>query len=63
MTRKTRKSWIEKVKKFQSLPKAERDRWCSYCGCGGGCNLCTDVSKIPESEIYDDTEELKNQMH
>ena len=57
---KIRKSWIKKVKEFQSLSKTEQDHWCSHCGCTGGCNLCTDISNISENEIYDDTNEMLN---
>lgn len=49
-----RRSWIEEVENFQSLPEAERNDWCSRCGCEGGCNLCTDISNIKEEDIVDD---------
>lgn len=35
---------------FQSKSKAERDSYCSVCGCAGGCNLCDDISKYRISE-------------
>jgi len=25
---------------FTELSQEEKDKWCSYCGCEGGCNLC-----------------------
>lgn len=50
-----RRSWIESVKKFQSLPKEEQNKYCGYCGCEGGCNLCTNISNIKEEDIIDDS--------
>lgn len=38
-------TWIKAVRDFQSKSKAERDSYCSACGCTGGCNLCDDISK------------------
>lgn len=55
MKRLYRKSWIEKVKAFQSLPASEQNEYCGYCGCEGGCNLCENISKIKEEDIIDDT--------
>lgn len=49
-----RRSWIEEVERFQSMSENERQDWCSNCGCAGGCNLCTDISKIKEEDIVDD---------
>lgn len=31
--------WLESAKKLYDSPE-EKDKWCSYCGCEGGCNLC-----------------------
>lgn len=28
------------INNFQSLTEEQRNKWCSYCGCEGGCNLC-----------------------
>lgn len=36
-------TWIKAVRDFQSRSKAERDLYCSVCGCTGGCNLCDDI--------------------
>ncbi|MCM1217948.1 MAG: hypothetical protein NC548_25970 [Lachnospiraceae bacterium] len=30
----------------QHSPKREQDKWCSYCGCEGGCNLCTNLNLL-----------------
>lgn len=43
-------TWIKAVRDFQSKSKAERDSYCSVCGCAGGCNLCDDISKYRISE-------------
>lgn len=43
-------TWIKVVRDFQSKSKAERDSYCSVCGCAGGCNLCDDISKYRISE-------------
>ena len=37
---------VAKYYHWNNLPKREQDRWCSYCGCEGGCNLCESVNKI-----------------
>lgn len=47
-------SWILKVKEFQSLPNDIKNKYCGLCGCIGGCNLCEDISKIKENDIYND---------
>ena len=52
--RKYLSSWISRVKEFQSLPEDEQSKFCSYCGCTGGCNLCRDISKITDDEIIND---------
>lgn len=44
-------SLIVRIKEFQSLPQSEQNKFCSYCGCTGGCNLCT---KLPESKLNGD---------
>lgn len=31
---------------FSNLPQSEVSRWCSYCGCEGGCNMCTNIESI-----------------
>lgn len=38
--------WFRAVREFQSLNDNERDNFCSRCGCTGGCNLCSDISKF-----------------
>ena len=43
-------TWIKAARDFQSKSKAERDSYCSVCGCAGGCNLCDDISKYRISE-------------
>ena len=43
-------TWIKAVRNFRSRSKAERDLYCSVCGCIGGCNLCDDISKYRISE-------------
>lgn len=50
-------SWIDRVREFQSKPKEERDKWCSTCGCVGGCNLCTDLKSLDLSNLIDYEEE------
>ena len=30
----------EEQKEFFELPIEKQWKWCSYCGCEGGCNLC-----------------------
>lgn len=37
---------VVKYYHWNNLPKKEQDRWCSYCGCEGGCNMCTSVNKV-----------------
>ena len=54
MKRLYRRGLIESAKKFQSLSKEEQDKWCSHCGCEGGCNLCDNISSIKEEDILDD---------
>lgn len=49
-----RRGWIESVKKFQSSSKEEQNKYCGYCGCGGGCDLCNNISSIKEEDILDD---------
>lgn len=39
-------SWYRVVREFQSLPNDEREKFCSRCGCTGGCNMCADISKF-----------------
>lgn len=34
------------IKNFQSLTEEERNKWCSYCGCEGGCNLCATTRSL-----------------
>lgn len=31
--------WAEDVINYHKDPK-QFDKWCGYCGCEGGCNLC-----------------------
>lgn len=50
------RSWINKVKEFQALSQEDRDKFCSYCGCEGGCDLCTNISNISELDIIEDKE-------
>lgn len=47
-------TWIKAVRDFQSKSKAERDSYCSACGCTGGCNLCDDISKYRISVLLKD---------
>ena len=28
---------------FSNLSQSEMSKWCSYCGCEGGCNMCTSI--------------------
>ena len=58
--RKYLSSWISRVKEFQSLPEDEQSKFCSYCGCTGGCNLCRDISKITDDEIINDIPNERN---
>lgn len=58
--RKYLSSWISRVKEFQSLPENEQSKFCSYCGCTGGCNLCRDISKITDDEIINDIPNERN---
>ena len=37
---------VAKYYHWNNLSKREQDRWCSYCGCEGGCNMCESVNKI-----------------
>lgn len=53
-------SWISRVKEFQSLPEDEQSKFCSYCQCEGGCNLCRDISKITDDEIINDIPNERN---
>lgn len=39
-------SLINKMIEFQNSPKEEQNKWCSHCGCTGGCCLCEDINKI-----------------
>lgn len=41
----------DSMKEFQESSTEEQNRWCGYCGCEGGCNLCDDLSKY---EIIED---------
>ena len=36
-------SWVEDVINYHKDPK-QFYKWCSYCGCEGGCNLCSTKS-------------------
>jgi hypothetical protein len=45
------RDWVEKVREFQSLPEEEQDKFCSFCGCEGGCNLCTNLDELLFIEI------------
>jgi len=58
--RKYLSSWISRVKEFQSLPEDVQSKFCSYCGCTGGCNLCRDISKITDDEIINDIPNERN---
>lgn len=51
------RSWIDKVREFQSKSKEERDKWCSICGRIGGCNLCTNLESLDLSNLIDYEEE------
>ena len=33
------KEWLQTAKELYDSPEAKA-KWCSYCGCEGGCNLC-----------------------
>lgn len=36
---------IKRRKDFQNLPEDEQNKYCSYCGCEGGCNVCQPYKK------------------
>ena len=31
---------MNKETEFKNLSKEEQDKWCSFCGCEGGCRMC-----------------------
>lgn len=35
------KETIKRRTEFKNLSKKERNKWCSLCGCEGGCDLCS----------------------
>jgi len=59
MTKRYYQRWIDSVKEFQLLPTVEKNRWCSYCGCTGGCNMCEDLTKLDLSNPITYEEESK----
>jgi hypothetical protein len=35
---------IKRRTEFKNLSKKEQDKWCSKCGCEGGCDLCKNIN-------------------
>lgn len=31
---------------WDNLSQTEKNKWCGYCGCEGGCNLCENITGI-----------------
>lgn len=36
---------IQRRTEFQQQSKKDRDKWCSHCGCEGGCDLCKYINE------------------
>lgn len=34
------------IKEFQESSQEDQNKWCSWCGCEGGCCLCDDLSNF-----------------
>lgn len=39
-------TWLKEARHFQSMSETYKAKWCGYCVCTCGCNLCDDISRF-----------------